>query len=76
MKTLRVDDGLVKELSHTLRLDDEELPLKLLPELQELTYSRSGDTGEAFTTFINARQIAGRPVNLVSYSPGSVIPSL
>ena len=69
VKTLRVDDGLVKELSHTLRLDDGELPLELLPELQELTYSGGGDTGETFT---NARQIAGRPVNLVRSDPRSV----
>jgi hypothetical protein len=47
VKTLRVDDGLVKELSRSLRLDDGELPLELLPELQELTYSgpERGDTG-------------------------------
>jgi hypothetical protein len=64
VKTLRVDDGLVKELSRSLRLDDGELPLELLPELQELNYSGSGDTGDAFTSFINARQNAGHPVTL------------
>ena len=47
-----------------LRVEDGELPLELLPELQELTYSGSGDTGDAFTSFINARQNAGRPVSL------------
>jgi hypothetical protein len=70
VKTLRIDDGLVKELSRSLRSDDGELPLRmeLLPELQELTYSGSGDAGDApaFTSFINARQNAGRPVTLVS----------
>ena len=64
VKTLRIDDGLVEELSRCLRLDDGELPLELLPELQELTYSGSGDTGDAFTSFIDARQNAGRPVTL------------
>ena len=47
-----------------LRVEDGELPLELLPELQELTYSGSGDTGDAFTLFIDARQSAGRPVSL------------
>ncbi|KAI0275825.1 hypothetical protein BGY98DRAFT_755076 [Russula aff. rugulosa BPL654] len=41
VKTLHVGDGLVEELSRSLRLDDGELPLELLPELQELTYSRA-----------------------------------
>ena len=71
VKTLRVrvDDEFVKELSRCLRLDDEEHPLELLPELQELTYSGSGDTGDVFTPFIDARQNAGRPVTLVRDSP-------
>ena len=61
VKTLRVDYGLVKELSRCLRLDDGELSVDLLPELQELTYN----AGDEFTSFINARQNAGRPVSLV-----------
>jgi hypothetical protein len=65
VKTLRVDDGLVKELSRCLRLDDGELPFEVLPELQELTYPGSSDTSHAFTSFIDARQNAGRPVTLV-----------
>jgi hypothetical protein len=65
VKTFRIDNGLVEELSRCLELDDGELPLGLLPELQELTYSGSGDTGDAFTSFIDARQNAGRPVTLV-----------
>jgi hypothetical protein len=71
VKTLRVEDGLVEELSRCLRLEDGELPLELLlvPELQELTYSGSHDTGDPFTSFIDARQNAGRPVTLVRHSP-------
>ena len=65
VKTLRFDDRLVKELSRCLRLDDGELPLGLLPELQELTYSGSRDIGDVFTSFIDARQNAGRTVTLV-----------
>jgi hypothetical protein len=55
VKTLRVEDGLVNELSRCLKLEDGELPLELLPELQELTYSGSGDGGDVFTSFINSR---------------------
>jgi hypothetical protein len=67
VKTLRIAEGkgLVEDLSRCLRLEDEELPLEVLPELQELTYSGSGDTGDGFTPFIDARRNAGRPVNLV-----------
>ena len=67
VKTLHIDNGLVKELSHSLRLDDGELPLELFPELQELTYSGGGDTRDAFKSFIDARQDAGFPVTLTCY---------
>jgi hypothetical protein len=63
VKTLRIDDGLVKELSCCLRLEDGEQPLELLPELQELTYPGSGNTNDAFTSFIDAHQNAGSPIN-------------
>jgi hypothetical protein len=65
VKILRVGHGLVEEVSRCLRSEDGELPLELLPELQELTYLGSGDTGGAFTSFIDARRNAGRPVTLV-----------
>ena len=65
VKTLRVGDGLVHELSRCLRLEDGELLLDLLPELQELTYFGSRNTGDAFTSFIDARQNAGCLVALV-----------
>jgi hypothetical protein len=78
VKTLRIDEGLVEELSRCLELDDGEPPLELLPELQELTYSGSGNIGDAFTSFIDAREDAGHPITLVSPSPdrGSSVPSL
>jgi hypothetical protein len=69
VKTLRIGEGLVEEMSRCLELDDGELPLELLPELQELTYSESGNTSDAFTSFIDARQDAGRPLTLVRRSP-------
>jgi hypothetical protein len=65
VKTLHVDDGLVKKLSRSLRPEDGELPPELLPELQELTYPASDDTDDAFTPFIDARRGAGRPVTLI-----------
>jgi hypothetical protein len=65
VKTLHIDDRLIKELSNCLRLDDGEPSLELLPELRRLTYSGSGDIGDAFTSFIDDRQKTGRPVTLV-----------
>ena len=67
-KTLRIDKGLVEELSRCLELDDGELPLELLPELQELTvltYPGHRNTSDALTSFIDARQDAGRPLTVV-----------
>ena len=72
VKTLRVDNGLVKELSRSLRLDDGEHPQDLLPELQELTYSGNGDNGDQFTSFVDARRNTGRPVTLIHPNPRSV----
>src|SRR6267154_329791 len=65
VKTLAIDDGLVDELSRCLRLEDGEHPLELLPELQELTCPGSGTAKEGFTSFIDARQNAGRSVTLI-----------
>ena len=65
VKTFRIDKGLVEELSRALELDDGERPLEVLPELQELTYSAGGNAGDAFNSFVDARQNAGRPVTLV-----------
>jgi hypothetical protein len=64
VKTLRVEDRLVEELTRCLRLEGGELPLELLPELQEFTCPGSRATGDAFTSFVDARQNAGRPVAL------------
>ena len=64
VKTLRIEEGLVKDLSRCLQLEDGELPLELLPELQTLGYFGSSRTAGAFTSFANARQNAGRPVTL------------
>ena len=63
VKTLHIDNGLVRELSRCLPLEGGEDTLELLPELQELTYSGSGNNN-AFTSFIDARRNAGHPVAL------------
>jgi hypothetical protein len=65
VKTLRVGNSLVGELSRCLRVEDGEHPLELLPRLRELTYARIGNADDAFTPFINACQIIGRPVTLI-----------
>ena len=65
VKTLRIKKELVKNLSRCLELEDGELPLELLPELHEIRTFGSGDTGGSFTSFINARRNAGRPVTLI-----------
>jgi hypothetical protein len=64
VKDLRVDVGLVKEFSRCLQPDDGGLQRGLLPELQELACSGSGDTGDVFTSFVEARRYAGRPAIL------------
>ena len=68
VKTLSVDEGLVRELSCSLRPDNGELPSKLIPELQKLTYSWSNNAGDGFAPFIDARKNAGRPVATVVLS--------
>jgi len=64
VKTLRIPDGLVGEFSRCLRMGDEESPLELLPELQELTFSGSGAVDDAFTQFVDSRENAGRTITL------------
>ena len=65
VKTLRIRKGLVKDLSRCLELEDTEPRLELLPELLRLEYSGSGDTGDAFASFVDARRNADRPITLV-----------
>jgi hypothetical protein len=65
VKTLRIDNGVLKVLSRCLPSEDGEQPLEILPELQELTYPGSSNANDVFTPFIDARQNAGRPVKLI-----------
>ncbi|KAH9955481.1 hypothetical protein BC827DRAFT_1158220 [Russula dissimulans] len=48
--------------------NDGESPVELLPELKELSYSYRRKFNDAFTAFIDARRIAGRPVTVVHHN--------
>ena len=63
VKTLLVEDELVEQASRALQPGEGESPAELLPELQELSYSRKGPSS-AFALFIDARQKAGLPVTV------------
>jgi hypothetical protein len=64
-KTIHVQDDLVGKIFHSLPSDDGEPPLELLPNLEEVGYSGESDSlRDAFTTFLNERQVAGHPVSL------------
>jgi hypothetical protein len=65
VKTLFVDDELVRQISRALHPGEEESPTELLPKLQGLSYSARGTSPDAFTPFIDARQKAGRPVTVI-----------
>jgi hypothetical protein len=64
VKTLRVPNGLIGELSRFLRSDGEPC-LEVLPELKELVCPTKGGAGGAFGPFIDARNTAGHPVRFV-----------
>jgi len=69
VKALHIYENLISHLSRSLQLENGESPLELLPELLELVYYKGGDASDAFNPFINARQIAGRPVALIHVPP-------
>jgi hypothetical protein len=64
VKTLRVHNGLVKDLSRCLQLDGEP-PLELLPELTELVCPAGSVNDKTFSAFIHEREVAGQPVKLI-----------
>jgi len=68
VKTLRVEDGLTREISRSLNVRDGESLMELLPDLKELVCSANVDADDLFDTFaafIDARRHAG-PVTLIS----------
>jgi len=64
VKTLRVHNGLVRDLSRCLQLDGEP-PLELLPELMELVCPAGSINDKTFSAFIDERELAGQPVKLI-----------
>jgi len=64
-----VAEGLIGQLSQSLRSEDGEQPLELLPELKEFVYYKEGDASDAYSSFVDARQIAGRSVILTQLPP-------
>jgi hypothetical protein len=70
LNTLHVGDELVERIAYSLQSDDGEPPLELLPTLKELGYTGGDDARDAFTPFMDERQVAGHPVNLtmIDYS--------
>ena len=63
LRTLRVHEGLVGDLSHSLCSEGELL--QLLPEMKELICPSGSVDDNAFTPFIHEREVAGHPVNLI-----------
>ena len=68
LKTLHIQNTLAGRLSRSLQIDDGESPVELLPNLTELGYY-GDDARDAFTPFIDGRQVAGHPVNLTKVNP-------
>jgi hypothetical protein len=63
-KTIHVRDDLVSKIFRSLPSDDGEPPPELLPNLEEVVYFGGSDARDAFTTFLNERQVSGHPVRL------------
>ncbi|KAH9979256.1 hypothetical protein BGW80DRAFT_589215 [Lactifluus volemus] len=68
-KTIHVDDSLINRIFRSLPSDDGEPPLELLPNLEAIGYSGGGDAQDAFTRFLNERQVSGHPVSLRLVDP-------
>ena len=65
-KRLHICHVLQPEISRALQVDDAGLDPGLLPSLQELILDISErHTDNSFTSFVDARQVAGHPVRLV-----------
>jgi hypothetical protein len=64
-KSIHVQDELVGRIFLSLLPSGNGEPLlELLPNLEEVGYSGESDALEAFTAFLNERQVAGHPVTL------------
>jgi hypothetical protein len=66
VKILRVYNGLVGDLSRSLRSDGESSPsLEVLPELKELVCPVGCVGDKTFAPFVHEREVAGQPVSLI-----------
>jgi hypothetical protein len=63
-KTFLVQGDLINKIFRSLPSNHGEPPLELLPNLEEVGYSGDSNAWDAFTTFLNERQVAGHPVSL------------
>jgi hypothetical protein len=68
-KSICVRGTPVGEILRPLLSQDGEPPLELLPNLEEVEYSRGGDAQDVLTAFVDERQVAGYPVNLNLVDP-------
>ena len=57
VKKLHIEAGLLEELARALQMDELGSDPSFLPDLQEIVAKRN-----LFTSFIDARQVVGRPV--------------
>jgi len=64
VKTLRVHNDLVGEVSRSLQSDGEP-PLEILPELKELICPAQSVNDKTFAPVIQEREVAGQPVDLI-----------
>ena len=63
VKAIRVGRGLVEEFSRCLRLEDGEYPLELYSNYRSSRIQGATTLKKnVFTSFVNARRNAGRPV--------------
>ncbi len=77
VKKLWIDTALSLELSSALQPDEGlgSSPDRLLPELRELeTKLEIGQAKNAFTPFLDARRLAGHPVDLCTSQPVFIMP--
>jgi hypothetical protein len=60
-KAIHVQEDFVDKISRSLPSHDGD---PFLPNLKEIQYSGARDSRDAFTAFLDERQVAGRPVSL------------
>ena len=64
VETLRVHDGLVRDVSHCLESDGEPAS-EILPELKTLVCPIGSRDEKTFSRFVHDRDVAGLPIDLV-----------